>query len=89
MKTICNCWCIAVRADWVSRFCQRHIAACGHQGLAEDGEAAAAYLAEHQAALEFASLNRRLIAARMLDCWRAEGTRLLDVHHNFLEQIRD
>ena len=21
MKTICNCWCIAVRADWVSRFC--------------------------------------------------------------------
>ena len=65
---------------------QRHIAAFGHQGLAEEGEAAAAYLAEHQAALEFASLNRRLIAARMLDCWRAEGTCLLDVHHNFLEQ---
>ena len=65
---------------------QRHIAAFGHQGLAEEGEAAAAYLAEHQAALEFASLNRRLIAARMLDRWRAEGTCLLDVHHNFLEQ---
>lgn len=65
---------------------QRHIAAFGHQGLAEEGEAAAAYLAEHQTALEFASLNRRLIAARMLDRWRAEGTCLLDVHHNFLEQ---
>lgn len=65
---------------------QRHIASFGHQGLAEEGEAAAAYLAEHQAALEFASLNRRLIAARMLDRWRAEGTCLLDVHHNFLEQ---
>lgn len=65
---------------------QRHIAAFGHQGLAEEGEAAATYLAEHQAALEFASLNRRLIAARMLDRWRAEGTCLLDVHHNFLEQ---
>ncbi|OFO67186.1 RNA ligase RtcB family protein [Neisseria sp. HMSC065C04] len=65
---------------------QRHIAAFGHQGLAEEGEAAAAYFAEHQAALEFASLNRRLIAARMLDRWRAEGTCLLDVHHNFLEQ---
>ena len=65
---------------------QRHIAAFGHQGLAEEGEAAAAYLAEHQAALEFASLNRRLIAARMLDRWRAEGTCLLDVHHNFWEQ---
>ena len=65
---------------------QRHIAAFGHQGLAEEGEAATAYLAEHQAALEFASLNRRLIAARMLDRWRAEGTCLLDVHHNFLEQ---
>ena len=65
---------------------QRHIAAFGHQGLAEEGEVAAAYLAEHQTALEFASLNRRLIAARMLDRWRAEGTCLLDVHHNFLEQ---
>ena len=65
---------------------QRHIAAFGHQGLAEEGEAAAAYLAEHQAALEFASLNRRLIADRMLDRWRAEGTCLLNVHHNFLEQ---
>ena len=65
---------------------QRHIAAFGHQGLAEEGEAAAAYLVEHQTALEFASLNRRLIAARMLDRWRAEGTCLLDVHHNFLEQ---
>ena len=65
---------------------QRHIAAFGHQGLAEEGEAAAAYLAEHQTALEFASLNRRLIAARMLDRWRSEGTCLLDVHHNFLEQ---
>ena len=65
---------------------QRHIAAFGHQGLAEEGEAAAAYFTEHQTALEFASLNRRLIAARMLDRWRAEGTCLLDVHHNFLEQ---
>ena len=65
---------------------QRHIAAFGHQGLAKEGEAAVAYLAEHQTALEFASLNRRLIAARMLDRWRAEGTCLLDVHHNFLEQ---
>ena len=65
---------------------QRHIVAFGHQGLAEEGEAAAAYLVEHQTALEFASLNRRLIAARMLDRWRAEGTCLLDVHHNFLEQ---
>ena len=65
---------------------QRHIATFGHQGLAEEGKAATAYLAEHQAALEFASLNRRLIAARMLDRWRAEGTCLLDVHHNFLEQ---
>ena len=65
---------------------QRHIAAFGHQGLAEEGEAAVTYLAEHQTALEFASLNRRLIAARMLDRWRSEGTCLLDVHHNFLEQ---
>ena len=65
---------------------QRHIEAYGHRGLAEGSEAAADYLAEHQAALEFARLNRRLIAARMLDRWRTEGDCLLDVHHNFLEQ---
>ena len=67
---------------------QRHIEAYGHRGLAEGSEAAADYLAEHQAALEFARLNRRLIAARMLDRWRTEGDCLLDVHHNFLEQAR-
>ena len=65
---------------------RRHVEAYGHRGLAEGSEAAADYLAEHQAALEFAGLNRRLIAARMLDRWRTEGDCLLDVHHNFLEQ---
>ena len=65
---------------------RRHVEAYGHRGLAEGSEAAAAYLAEHQAAFEFARLNRRLIAARMLDRWRTEGECLLDVHHNFLEQ---
>lgn len=64
---------------------QRHIETFGHQGLTEESEAAAAYLAEHETALKFARLNRRLIAARMLENWRTEGECLLDVHHNFLE----
>ena len=64
---------------------QNHIARFGHQGLSENSADAAAYLAEHQAALEFATANRRLIAERMLERWGTAGSVLLDVHHNFLQ----
>ncbi len=62
----------------------RHITQYGHQGLADDIPAAAAYLAEHQAALDFARANRTLIAERMLARWGGQASMLLDVHHNFL-----
>ena len=64
---------------------QNHIARFGHQGLSEISAEAAAYLAEHQAALDFAAANRRLIAERMFSRWGTEGNMLLDVHHNFLQ----
>ncbi|EGZ44750.1 RtcB protein [Neisseria wadsworthii 9715] len=65
---------------------RRHVERFGHQGLSESSSEAVAYLAEHDAALEFARANRRLIAARMFERWRAEGECLLDVHHNFLQR---
>ena len=64
---------------------RRHIEQFGHHGLSSDSAAAHAYLAEHNAALDFARANRRLIAERMLARWHGDGTCLLDVHHNFLE----
>ena len=65
---------------------RRHVDTHGHQGLPENSPEAAAYLAEHNDALAFARANRLLIAERMFERWHAEGRRLLDVHHNFLQQ---
>ena len=61
-----------------------HVSRFGHDGLAGDSADGAAYLAEHDAALQFAALNRRLIALRMLTRLGSDGACLLDVHHNFV-----
>lgn len=62
-----------------------HVDQFGHQGLADDDAACAAYLARHRQALSFAHANRELIALRMLDrLCGSEGRRVLDVHHNFV-----
>jgi len=64
---------------------QRHITGFSHSGLAEWSEDATRYLAEHNDALAFAGVNRRLIATRMLQQIRATGEEVLDVAHNFVE----
>ena len=64
---------------------RRHVEQFSHHGLAENSPEALAYLAEHQAALDFANTNRLLIAERMLAQWHSDGVCLLDVHHNFLQ----
>ena len=61
-----------------------HVSRFGHAGLLADSADGAAYIAEHDAALEFAALNRRLIALRILARLGGEGACLLDVHHNFV-----
>ena len=61
---------------------RKHVDQFGHAGLAADSEAAREYLAEHDAALDFACLNRIWIARRMLQAIRAEAELLLDVSHN-------
>ena len=67
---------------------RRHVDKFSHAGLPENTPEAAAYLAEHADALNFARANRRLIAERMLARWGADGACLLDVHHNFLQPIQ-
>lgn len=61
-----------------------HTDAFGHAGLDEGGEAAAAYLEQHRAALVFAAANRRYIALRTMERLGIEGSPILDVHHNFV-----
>ncbi|MDO4434498.1 MAG: RNA ligase RtcB family protein [Alysiella sp.] len=65
-----------------------HVEKFSHAGLAENTPQALDYLAQHDFALQFAHANRQLIAERMLAKWGADGVRLLDVHHNFLQQIQ-
>ncbi len=59
-----------------------HVDAHGHAGLVEDTAAAQAYLLQHDAAVRFAELNRRVIAARIFQRLRCEGVPVLDVNHN-------
>lgn len=66
------------------RILRQHVDAFGHAGLAADTPEAAAYLAQHGAALRYARCNRQLVAQRLLGNVRAEGRCVLDVHHNFV-----
>lgn len=59
-----------------------HVEAFGHRGLAEDSADAVAYLQQHAVAVQFAEMNRALIAARVLHRLRCDGVLALDVNHN-------
>ena len=61
---------------------RRHVDAFSHDGLAEGGAEAKAYLLQHEAAVQFAQLNRALIAARICHRLRCTGEAILDVNHN-------
>ncbi|MBL5860379.1 RNA ligase RtcB family protein [Serratia fonticola] len=63
---------------------EQHVRAHGHHGLLENTDAANDYLQQHQQALDFAGLNRQLIAQRILQRLRTAGDCLLDIHHNLL-----
>lgn len=59
-----------------------HVDAFSHGGLADGTPDAAAYLARHDAAVQFARLNRALIAARIVQRLRCAASALLEVDHN-------
>ena len=44
------------------------------------------YLADHDIALRFAALNRRVIATRAIEALRTEGIEVVDAPHNFAER---
>jgi release factor H-coupled RctB family protein len=54
--------------------------------LEAKSEAAIAYLADHDRALRWAELNRRVLALRVGDALRADGLELANVSHNFVEE---
>jgi len=66
------------------RVLRAHVDAFGHHGLEAGTPAASDYLAQHDAALRYAQCNRALVAQRLLGHVRAQGQRVLDVHHNFV-----
>jgi release factor H-coupled RctB family protein len=59
-----------------------HIDAFGHAGLVDNTETAQAYLKQHDVAVRFAELNRRVIAWRIFERLRCAGVPVLDVNHN-------
>jgi len=56
----------------------------GTEGLALD-EGGREYLAEHDNAVRFASLNRRIIAWRAMQALRTDGQMQADIPHNFVQ----
>jgi len=61
---------------------ERHLARHNVAGLVAGEAECAAYLAEHDAAMGWAVVNRAVIAERFLDRLGASGERLLDICHN-------
>jgi release factor H-coupled RctB family protein len=68
------------------RILRQHMDAFGHRGLLSDTPEAAAYLVQHDDALNFARCNRQLVAQRLLANARSGGQCVLDVQHNFVAQ---
>lgn len=62
----------------------KHIEQYRNSGLEEGSAAAEAYLEQHNHALQWARLNRAIIADRFLALLGAEGERILDRCHNSL-----
>ena len=58
-------------------------------GLVPDSEGAADYVAKHDQAVRWASLNRRIIAERTADALRADLRLVADVAHNMLTRTPD
>lgn len=70
--------------DILSRYLQEH--SC-RDGINIESEVFSKYMDEHQSAVEFARINREIIAARILGCVNAKSQRkLLDSVHNGISE---
>ncbi|MEN9866594.1 MAG: hypothetical protein RL748_2184 [Pseudomonadota bacterium] len=66
---------------------RQHVDEFSHAGLEAGSAAARHYLRQHDAALQFARLNRLLAGLRVLQRLRCSGALVLDVHHNFVAPV--
>ncbi|MCG8614445.1 MAG: RNA ligase RtcB family protein [Pseudomonadales bacterium] len=66
---------------------RNHVELNGHRGLSTGSTEADQYIAQHNAALTWAEINRKLIARRFASAQSVDVTRLLDVNHNFVESV--
>lgn len=61
-----------------------HVDAFSHAGLPSTGAHAEHYLAQHDAALQFARLNRAVIALRVARRLHCSAAQVMDIHHNLV-----
>lgn len=61
---------------------EQHSREYGSEGLSVGTEAFAAYITEHNQAMRWAEVNRRVIAHRFMSALRTEGERAFDICHN-------
>jgi release factor H-coupled RctB family protein len=64
-----------------------HVAQFGSDGLAVGTGEATQYLSRHDHAKRWAAANRELIAVRVFERLRTDGTRVVDICHNWVEQV--
>jgi len=65
-----------------------HVAKFASDGVAADSDDAAQYLVRHDHAKLWASVNRELIALRIVDRLRTHGDRIIDICHNSVERVQ-
>jgi release factor H-coupled RctB family protein len=66
---------------------REHIAQYASDGLAIETGEATRYLSGHDHAKRWAEANRRLIAVRVLERLRTEGSRVVDICHNWVQRV--
>ncbi|MGB5686388.1 MAG: RNA ligase RtcB family protein [Candidatus Electrothrix sp.] len=65
----------------------KHVEQYKNNGLKQGTAAAKAYLEQHKSALQWARLNRAIIADRFFDMLGTAGERVLDICHNSLTRM--
>lgn len=66
---------------------RNHIDQYDHKGLVNGSDEAFEYLSQHDLALRWAQVNRKIIAKRIMKSIKSTGKEILDVNHNFMEQV--
>jgi len=66
---------------------QNHVSKFKSDGIHGDSSDAVDYLKKHDQAFVWAKANRDLIAKRFSNCLKANGRKILDITHNYVDRI--